>query len=272
MSENALQPIQQKQVSFYDDEITAVQVIIDDQEKIYVPVRPICEFLGVSWTGQSRRIKRDPVLADEICSVNVTFTEPNRSRQIAMSCLPLDFISGFLFGINASRVKPEIKDKLIRYQRECYQILAQAFQEGRLTPNPSFSELLKADSEAAQAYKIAIAVAKLAQHQLLLESRLDAHDSQFAAYETRLEQLEAQLGDPNRHITPEQATRISQVVKAIAMELSKKSGRNEYGGVYGELYRRYEIPSYRELPAHKYEDAISWLNDWLQTLSSDLPF
>ena len=33
---------------------------------------------------------------------------------------------------------------------------------------------------------------------------------------------------------PEQASQISQAVKAVAMELSKQSGRNEYGGVYGE--------------------------------------
>ena len=58
-----------------------------------------------------------------------------------MLCLPLDFVSGFLFGINPDRTKLEIKDKLIRYQRECYTVLAEAFQEGRLTTaDPDFQQ------------------------------------------------------------------------------------------------------------------------------------
>jgi hypothetical protein len=90
-----------------------------------------------------------------------------------------------------------------------------------------------------------------------------------------LEAIETQLGDPGRKITSAQATNISQAVKAVAMALGKATGRNEYGGIYGELYRRYEVPSYRELPASKYDDAIAWLNEWLRALSNDeeaLPF
>ena len=59
---------------------------------------------------------------------------------------------------------------------------------------------------------------------------------------------------------------------AIAMELGKQRKRNEYGGVYGELYRRYRIPSYRELPAANFDDAIAWLGEWLETLTGDTPF
>lgn len=32
-----------------------------------------------------------------------------------------------LFGINANRVKPELRERLITYQQECYQVLAAAF-------------------------------------------------------------------------------------------------------------------------------------------------
>jgi hypothetical protein len=39
----------------------------------------------------------------------------------------LDYINRFLFGINANRVKPELCDRVIPYQRECYQVLAAAF-------------------------------------------------------------------------------------------------------------------------------------------------
>ncbi|NHZ72704.1 MAG: hypothetical protein GWP17_06445 [Aquificales bacterium] len=42
--------------------------------------------------------------------------------------------------------------------------------------------------------------------------------------------------------------------------------------VYGELYRRYSINSYKALPKYKFDDALTWLNDWLQSLINDTPF
>ena len=45
------------------------------------------------------------------------------------------------------------------------------------------------------------------------------------------------------------------------MEMSKRSQRNEYGSVYGELYRRYRAPSYQDMPAGMYQDAAAWLGE-----------
>lgn len=133
-------------------------------------------------------------------------------------------------------------------------------------------ELLAGDSPAAQAYKMASAIMQMARQQLLLESQIEKHALQIEKHNQRLEMIETTLGDPDRVISPDQATEISQAVKAVAMELGKQTKRNEYGGVYGELYRRYRIPSYRELPASQFEDAITWLGDWLQSLTGDTPF
>ena len=33
-----------------------------------------------------------------------------------------------MFGINADRVKPELRDRVIRYQLECYKVLHEAFE------------------------------------------------------------------------------------------------------------------------------------------------
>lgn len=184
-----------------------------------------------------------------------------------MFCIPLDYLNGWLFGINANRVKPEIRDRLIRYQTECYRVLADAFREGSLTTDSAFADLLKSDSPAAQAYRMAQAIMSMARQQLILENRVDEH-------EQRLETIEATLGDPTRHISAAQASRISQAVKAIALELGKLSSRNEFGGVYGELYRRFEIAGYRELPANRYDEAMNFLRQWYSSLADDasVPF
>lgn len=189
-----------------------------------------------------------------------------------MLCLPLDYLNGFLFGVSATRVRPELQERVILYQERCYKVLSEAFQEGRLTSDPDFDDLLASDTPAAQAYKMAAAIMKMARQQLMLEAQLETHTTQLADHENRLELVEEQLGDTKRHITPEQAMQISQAVKAVAHELGKRTKRNEYGGVYGELYRRYNINSYKILPKSKFEDALNWLNEWLQSMISDSPF
>lgn len=266
--EKALIPIEQQQVTFYDDEITAVLVKSPDEEQVYIPIRPICDLLGVAWDPQRRRINRDPVLSEEVKGVTVTVTPGGRQTMI---CLPLDYLNGWLFGISASRVKEEVRDRLIRYQRECYKVLAEAFQQGRLTADVDFDQLLKqADSNAVQAYQMAQAIVRLARNQILLETRLT---HRLDDHQRRLEEVEATLSDPDRYVTRQQASRISQAVRAIGHALTEHSGRNEYGAVYGELYRKFDISAYREIPAHQYENAMRWLNDWYQQLTNtDLPF
>jgi hypothetical protein len=258
MSEHTLVPVEQKTVEFYEDQITAVRMVSGE---VFVPIRPVCDNLGVTLAGQRERINRDPVLSEEVTSVSVTLTQQARE----MICLPLKFIPGWLFGINANRVKPMIRERLIRYQRECYDVLAEAFTEGRLTSEPSFDELLASDSPAAMAYRMAQALQIMARQQLILESRVDDHES-------RLETIESKLGDPDRYISPDQAMQLSQAVKTVAMKLSKASNRNEYGGVYGELYRKFGITSYKQLPAAKFDGAMKWLNGWRENIEGDAPF
>jgi hypothetical protein len=186
--------------------------------------------------------------------------------------LRVDMVPFWLAKVDISRVRDDIKPKLVKYQKEVVKVLWEAFQEGRLTADPSFSDLLESDSPAAQAYKMARAMMELARNQLLLEARLDTYDTRFVDHERRLEGIEATLGSPDRYVTPDQASQISQAVKTVAMKLSKASGRNEYGGVYGELYRKFGITSYKQLPAAKFEEAMSWLNEWRDSIEGDVPF
>jgi hypothetical protein len=52
----------------------AVMVEVDGRQVVYIPLRPICDYLGVSWAGQRERINRDPVLSDVERFVRVTRT------------------------------------------------------------------------------------------------------------------------------------------------------------------------------------------------------
>lgn len=90
--ERALIPVEERIVDFYGDQISAVLVDVDDQQQVFVPLRPICDYLGVAWSGQYERLQRDPVLSEVITSVRVTRTE-DQARE--MVCLPLDYLNGW---------------------------------------------------------------------------------------------------------------------------------------------------------------------------------
>ncbi len=275
MANKALVPAVQKEVVFYEDMITAVLVTVNGEDQIYVPLRPICDYLGLSYAGQRERVGRDPVLSENVHQIRISRSVEEGSDQ-EMICLALKFLPGWLFGVSVNRIKEELREKIIRYQRESYDVLWEAFQEGRLTADTAFDDLLASDTPAAQAYKMASAIMKMARQQLMLEAQLGTHAAQLQDHEQRIEEIEATLGDPGQHITPDQAMQISQAVKTVAISLEKKTKRNEYPAVYGQLYREFGITSYKQLPANRFDRAMKWLTEWYRRITGatgdDLPF
>lgn len=265
-AEKDLVPVEQREVEFYGDELTAVRV---DGGHIYASLRHMCQALNIDTTGQRQRIQRHRVLNNGlgVCKIQT----PGGGRQDAYM-LRVDLVPLWLTGIRTNMVDEAVRPKLDKFQEEASAVLWEAFQEGRLTMDSTFDDLLTSDTPAVQAYKMLQAMTRLARQQVLIEAQQQAQQVQLADHENRLESIEAQLGAPDRAVTEAQATQISQAVKAVALALSKQSGRNEYGGVYGELYRRYEVNSYKLLPAARFDDAIGWLNEWLQSLTGNAAF
>lgn len=266
MADKALQVVEQREVEFYGDELAAVRA---RDGNVYVSVRHVCRALGLDDRSQRRRLQRHAILAAGL-EGGVIMTPPSSSgsgggKQKAV-LLRVDLLSLWLATVESSRVREDVRPKLERFQREAARVLWEAFQEGRLTtPDLDFEALLAQDTPEAQAYLMAQAVLQLARSQLLMRNQLTDH-------EVRLEAIETQLGDVGRHVTPDQASQISQAVKAVALAQGKKSGRNEFGAVYGELYRKFGITSYKMLPAGRFDDAMKYLTDWHENLTGATPF
>lgn len=185
----ALVPVEEKTVHFYGDEITAALVETSGKSEVYVPLRPIAEYLGLDWSAQSRRLKRDEVLANEVISVAIMATEIGKGKgRRDTLCLPLEYLPGWLFGLEANRVKPELKEKIMRYRRECYRVLWRAFQDEALpfaeegvtlTPTPRQPNpiLVQIREQALAQAKMSEALAKMAEQQLEIEAKaMDAQD------------------------------------------------------------------------------------------------
>jgi hypothetical protein len=118
---SALIPVVES-VFFHRDEIPVTTV----DGIHYVAMRPICTNIGLDWKSQYNRLNRDPVLST--CVVIMTTQLPGDIQSREVVFLPVDYFHGWLFGISANAVKPELRDKIIRYQRECYAVLAGHFR------------------------------------------------------------------------------------------------------------------------------------------------
>ncbi len=272
MSEsNALEPLEQRTVVFYDDEITAVLVDVDGRQSIYVPIRPICEQLGLAWSSQLQRLRRDPILGEEILGVFVTNTPGIGGGTQEMICLPLDFLNGWLFGVSANRVRDDIRPALLRYQRECYRVLAAAFTNTATSVTDDWMAT-SPESRAAllQIREMGQAIMQMAEEQLRIVQRLDKaaivvgqHGHRISSLEQRLAPLERQIS-PHEAITDEQASDIAQKVKAVGMMLTEEdSSRNQFQAIFSELHRRFRVTSYKNIRQNQYQAVLDFLDEWL---------
>jgi hypothetical protein len=70
------------------------------------------------------RIKRDPILREGICMMHIPFAQGGLQDAL---CLRLDLLNGWLFKIDSTRVKSELREKVQTFQRECYRALHDHF-------------------------------------------------------------------------------------------------------------------------------------------------
>jgi hypothetical protein len=108
-------------VRFYGDELLAVQ---QPEGTVYIHFARTCENLGLARRGQLARVQRHEVLRQGLMSISVQ-TEGGAQM---IQCLRLDLLPLWLSGIQAGRVKEELRDKLVRYQREAAFVLWEAFK------------------------------------------------------------------------------------------------------------------------------------------------
>ena len=111
-----------KVVNFYGDKLYLVEF---DGEP-YIPLRPIVENLGLYWNTQRRKLIFDPTR----WQIQMVKIKTNGGTQ-EMLCLPLRKLPAWLMSISPRKVKPELREKLLRYQEECDKVLWDYWMKGQ---------------------------------------------------------------------------------------------------------------------------------------------
>ena len=96
--------------------------IIEDSQSVVV--KDICEHIGLNAKGQIKKIQADESYESKLIKVQT------RGGLQEVFTIPLSKLNGWLFSINPNKVKPEIKEKLIEYKKECFNVLNNYFNKG----------------------------------------------------------------------------------------------------------------------------------------------
>lgn len=92
----------------------------------HVPMKPIVEGMGLDWKSQFSKIK------SRFSKGMVEITIPTKGGEQSMICLALRKLTGWLHTISPNKVKPEIRDKVIKYQEECDDVLYEYWTTGEV--------------------------------------------------------------------------------------------------------------------------------------------
>ncbi|EJI8506549.1 phage antirepressor Ant [Salmonella enterica] len=93
----------------------------------YVAMRQIVENIGIDWTGQSVKLRK---MKDKFNCRDISMVAADGKLR-KLLCIPLKKLNGWLFSINPEKVRADIRDKLIKYQEECFTVLHDYWTKGK---------------------------------------------------------------------------------------------------------------------------------------------
>lgn len=109
-----------KEVAFNNNFILGVK---GNDGNLYAPVSKFCNDLGIDTTAQIQRIKRDEVLLEGGCIIQVPI---NNVLQDTF-CIQVDLLPTWLSGIKSTKCKEEVRPLLLEFKKKASKILAAAF-------------------------------------------------------------------------------------------------------------------------------------------------
>lgn len=94
--------------------------ILASRDNQYVPIRPICQALGIDPEGQRQKIQRDYFLSRVTCMIKATGKD---GKQYDMFAIPYMFVFGWIQSIEESRIDPIAAENVFRFKSQCIKSL-----------------------------------------------------------------------------------------------------------------------------------------------------
>jgi hypothetical protein len=256
-----------EQFDFYGDSLIAV--IIDGRE-VALPIRSVCNAMGLDAQSQSERLREHDVLSQGLRVVKV----PMGNRVQSVLAISRRYLAFWLATITPNLVADDIRPKLVRYQEELVDLLDALYGEGSTQPTTAPGE--PSLTTLSQRLSAIIAEMRVTREALLASQRrtdekIAEQDVRLSTVEgllnERLTMLAGQLDETQQRlldqvkITAAQQSVIRLAIERLGKRYETRTGKKIYDRLHARFCAELGTPRYDALPAGKYQQALDWLRD-----------
>jgi hypothetical protein len=120
---------------------TLISIKNEQTGEVYVSMKHICNSIGISWQGQNAKLTDNGKRSDRyyVWGCKEIFITTNGIEKETI-VIPVKNLNGWLLQLNSRNVKSDaVREKLIRYQQECFQVLYDYWNKGAAV-NPRIEE------------------------------------------------------------------------------------------------------------------------------------
>lgn len=255
--------IDQFPFEFYDH---TFELYLTDQRQLILSLRSLCEAMGLDFSAQSRRVERDEALADGISMVVApVMRKDGSSQEREVVCLTLRLLPYWLGTIDASRVKPELKDMIVRFKRELADVAWAAFRS-QILPADMLAELDTALPAGEREYHA------LMDQAAELKGQVGEHGGRISQLEDRMSALEARLLGTD-FISHQQARQYLDAVGVLGELLKERTAKkaSPFAVIHNEIKRQFHVPSYQLIPENEFDAVMEFLAKWWQREAPEIP-
>lgn len=97
--------------------INGVDILVSNVSEQLIPIKPICEALGVDYINQFKKIKKDEYFSSAMV---LEYTTLSNGKTYKMCCMSKKYILEWILFINLKNMKIETKQLVKEYRNKCY--------------------------------------------------------------------------------------------------------------------------------------------------------
>lgn len=249
-------------VDFDGDQLVAV---ILDGDGAALPVRAASEALGLDPRYQLQRLREHDVLVTGLREVRM----PVKGKLQIVVVILSRYLPFWLATVTPNQVDEAMRPKLVRYQTELVDVLNRLYGQELA---PQRAEAASPEIAALERRLDELFVELRLTRELLRDQRsTDAgQDERLSTLETVVDDLQQQLLQ-HTVITPAQQEVLKRGIQRIAARYKQRTGTDRYAILFAQFCKTMGTPRYDALPAHKYEQALDWIEAQATALLPDDP-
>jgi hypothetical protein len=244
---------------------TVFDIYLTSERKFLIPLKPICDTLGLNWPGQLQRVRRDPVLEKHIFTITAPLVGASGVTQDReLVCITAQRLHYWFGGISVARLEKKIAEKLIVFKDQMADAVY-AFFRTQTFPEEIIAELDAALPPEERRYF------QLMGQAADLKRNIDEHGARIGKVEDRVAELEARLVGTD-FINQAQARQYLNAVNALGDLLKERSPKkaSPYAVIHNSIKQEFKVGSYQLIPEKRFPEVMAFLANWWKREAPDL--